>query len=155
MHATGRAIPLVQKGHSCFSWQTLWPRFPKVKCWKFAKPLFWHAKCVHSQKKIRPFDKDKLGSLPIPSVCNEVLCLYVLQMDLYNGFDYVLTLVDNLPHFCQFIPTQKSVTGEGVLTLILERWISVFGKPEVVRSDNDVRFRQSSGFYQSPLRRLT
>jgi hypothetical protein len=32
-------------------------------------------------------------------------------MDHYNGFDYVLTLVDNLSHFCQFIPTQKTVTG--------------------------------------------
>lgn len=58
-------------------------------------------------KQNRPSDRGKVGSLPIPSVCNEVLCLDFVQMDPYNGFDYVLTLVDNLSHFCQFIPTQK------------------------------------------------
>ena len=99
-------------------------------------------------------DRGMLGSLPIPSVANEVLCLDFVQMDPYNGFDYVLTLVDHLTHFVQFIPTQKSITGEGVLRLILDRWISFFGKPAVIRSDNDVRFRQNSGFYQSAFRAL-
>jgi hypothetical protein len=41
-----------------------------------------------------------------------------------------------------------------VLKLILEKWISVFGKPSVIRSDNDVRFRQQSGFYQTAFKAL-
>lgn len=40
------------------------------------------------------------------------------------------------------------------MRLILDRWISVFGKPSVVRSDNDVRFRQPSGFYQTAFKAL-
>ena len=109
--------------------------------------------CVLS-KQNRPMDRGRLATLPLPSVANEVLCLDFVQMDPYNGYDYVLTLVDHLSHFVQFIPTQKSITGEGVLRLILDRWISIYGKPAVIRSDNDVRFRQNTGFYQAAFRAL-
>jgi hypothetical protein len=51
-------------------------------------------------KQNRPGDRGKVGSLPIPLVCNEVLQLDFIAMDQYNGFDYVLTLVDTLSHFC-------------------------------------------------------
>jgi transposase InsO family protein len=75
-------------------------------------------------------------------------------MDPYNNFDYVLTVVDALSHFSQFYACQKGITGEGVMKLLLERWIAPFGKPNSLHSDNDVRFKSEKGFYQSAFKAL-
>ena len=75
-------------------------------------------------------------------------------MDPYNNFDYVLTIVDALSRFVQFLPCQKGISGEGSLKLILERWISIFGKPNTIHSDNDVRFKSPKGFYQTIFKAL-
>jgi len=75
-------------------------------------------------------------------------------MDPHNNFDYVLVVVDALSRFVQFYPCQKGITGEGVMKLILERWIAPFGKPLAIHSDNDVRFKQEKGFYQTAFKAL-
>ena len=82
--------------------------------------------------------------------------LYIdfVQMDAYNHFDYVLTVVDALSRFVQFYPCQKGITGEGVLKMLMERWIAPFGKPSAIHSDNDVRFKKEKGFYQTAFRAL-
>ena len=73
---------------------------------------------------------------------------------MYNNFNYVSTVVDSLSHFVQFFPCQKGITGEDVLKLIMDRWIGPFGKPNALHSDNDVRFKQQKGFFQSAFRAL-
>ena len=75
-------------------------------------------------------------------------------MDAFNYFDYVLTIVDALTRFVIFIPCTKNITGEGTLKTILKEWISHFGKPREILSDNDVRFSQEKGFYQSAFKAL-
>ena len=40
------------------------------------------------------------------------------------------------------------------MKLILERWIAPFGKPLAIHSDNDVRFKQEKGFYQTAFKAL-
>ena len=97
-------------------------------------------------KPNRSTDRGLISSLPIPPLANDTLYLDFVQMDMYNNFDYVLTVVDSLTHFVQFCPCQKSITGEGVVKILLERWISAFGKPSSLHSDNDVRFRHEKGF---------
>ena len=105
-------------------------------------------------KPNRASDRGEVSSLPLPQICNDVLFLDFVQMDLFNNVDYVLVVVDALSRFVQCYPCQKSITGEGVLKLLLERWISVFGKPSAIHSDNDVRFKSGKGFCQSAFKTL-
>ena len=105
-------------------------------------------------KPNRSTDRGEISSLPIPVICNDILYIDFVQLDMYNDFDYVLTVVDSLSHYVQFFPCQKGITGEGVLKLIMERWIAPFGKPNAIHSDNDVRFKQQKGFFQSAFRAL-
>ena len=61
-------------------------------------------------------------------------------------------IVSNMP--IVFYPCQKSITGEGVLKILLETWIAPYGKPLRIHSDNDVRFKQEKGFYQTAFKAL-
>ena len=40
------------------------------------------------------------------------------------------------------------------MKILIERWIAPYGKPNSIHSDNDVRFRNSKGFYQTIFRAL-
>ena len=105
-------------------------------------------------KPNRAIDRGEISALPIPQIANDVLSIDFIQMDSHNNFDYVLTVVDALSLFVQFYPCQKSRTGEGVLKMLLERWITQYGKPSAIHSDNDVRFKQEKGFYQTVFKAL-
>ena len=105
-------------------------------------------------KPNRSIVRGEISILPIPQVSNDMLYVDFIHMDSYNNYDYVLTVVDALSHFVQFYPGQKSITGEGTLKLLLERWIAPFGKPNSIHSDNDVRFKAPKGFYQTIFRAL-
>ena len=105
-------------------------------------------------KPNRSFDRGEISSLPIPQICNDVLYLDFIQMDNHNNRENILTVVDALSRFVQFYPCQKGITGEGVFKLLLERWFAPFGTPNSLHSDNDVRFKQQKGFYQTIFRTL-
>ena len=75
-------------------------------------------------------------------------------MDDFNNFNYVLTIVNSLTRFAQFLLTTKNITGEGVLKLIQNEWITHFDKPKEIWSDNDVRFSSEKGFYQKAFQAL-
>ncbi len=105
-------------------------------------------------KPNRSIDRGEISSLPLPQICNDMLYIDFIQMDSYNNFDYVLTVVDALSHFVQFFACQKAITGEGTLKLLFERWIAPYGKPNSIHSDNDVRFKAQKGFYQTIFRAL-
>ena len=105
-------------------------------------------------KPSRASDRGQVSSLPLPQICNDILYIDFIQMDAYNNFDYVLTIVDALSRFTKFVPCHKSITGEGVLKILLERWIDPYGKPSAIHSDNDVRFKSEKGFYQTAFKAL-
>ena len=87
-------------------------------------------------------------ALPIPQCVNSLLFVDFIQMDLSNNVDYIMTIVDALSRFSIFVPCNKHITGEKVFHLIVSEWISRFGKPSEIISDNDVRFVSEKGFYQ-------
>jgi len=93
-------------------------------------------------------DRGLVSALSIPQVSNELLFIDFISMDPYNGLDYVLTIVDALTRFVRFIPCTKNVTGEATLKIIMSEWISHYGAPKEILSDNDVRFSSEKGFYQ-------
>ena len=99
-------------------------------------------------------DRGLVGALPIPQLSNDILYHDFVAMDEFNNQDYVLAIVDGPTRFVQYIPCHKSITGEKTLKLILKEWIQKFDKPTEPLSDNDVRFQQEKGFYQSAFRSL-
>ena len=109
--------------------------------------------CLKS-KPNTAIDRGLVGNLPIPQLANDVIFVDFFQMDNFNNFDYVLTIVDGLTRFVKFVPCTKNITGEATLKLILREWIQNFGKPKEIFSDNDVRFAQEKGFYQSAFKML-
>jgi hypothetical protein len=99
-------------------------------------------------------DRGLLGCLPIPPLCNDTIFLDFVALDEYNSMDYVLGIVDGLSRFCLYLPCQKEITGEKVLKLVLKEWIQNFGRPNEILSDNDIRFKSSTGFYQEAMKML-
>ena len=103
--------------------------------------------CLRAKPNQAP-DRGLMSCLPIPQMCNELLYIDFVAMDNWNGMDYVLTIVDALSRFVRFVVCNNNITGEGTLKLILSEWISVYGCPREILSDNDVRFSSEKGFYR-------
>lgn len=57
-----------------------------------------------------------------------------------NKHDAILTLVDTISKMAHFIPTQTTVTAEGVVSLLADRLVRYHGLPAVLISDRDPRF---------------
>ena len=91
-------------------------------------------------------DRGLVSALPIPQVSNDTLHIDFIAMDPYNNFDYVLTVVDSLTRYVQFIPCTKNITGESTMKLNMSEWIAHYGKPQEILSDNDVRFSQEKAW---------
>ena len=53
-------------------------------------------------------DRGLVGTLPIPQLSNDMIFVDFVQMDPYNNFDYVLTIVDGLTRFVKFVPCTKT-----------------------------------------------
>ena len=104
--------------------------------------------CILSKPNRETSDRGILMALPIPQCVNSFICIDFIQLDLFNNFDYVLTIVDALSRFAVFVPCNKHVTGEKVFHMIVSEWISRFGKPSEILSDNEIRFVSKQSFYQ-------
>ena len=109
--------------------------------------------CLKSKPNSAP-DRGLLSALPIPQLSNDMVFVDFIHMDAINNYDYVLTIVDGLTRFVKFVPCKSTISGENTLKIILQEWIQNFGKPKEILSDNDVRFVQEKGFYQSSFRAL-
>ena len=96
-------------------------------------------------------DRGLVGALPVPNLVNQVVYLDFIQVDDFNGFDYILTIVDGLSRFARFLPCRKTITGEKAFKLFFENWVQVYGKPREVVSDNDVRFTSEKAFWRLAL----
>ena len=99
-------------------------------------------------------DRGLIGALPTPSTVNNILYVDFIAMDMYDNYDYVMTICDSLSRFARFIPCRKTATGEKVFQMIWENWIQVYGRPVEIHSDNDIRFQGEHGWWQGCLKAL-
>ena len=119
-----------------------------------AKPLCDKCEvCLKSKPNTAP-DRGLVNALLIPQLPNDLLFIDFIALDPQDQFNYVLTIVDSLSRFSLFIPCSKNISGEETLKLILKEWISHYGKPSTIMSDNDVRFSREQSFYQNVFRSL-
>ena len=83
--------------------------------------------CIRA-KPSSQVDRGTISHLPIPQIANDTIYVEFISMDpcqTEHGptFNYVLTIVDSLTRFVQFVPCCKSITGEETLKVILNNWI--------------------------------
>ena len=56
-----------------------------------------------------------------------------------HGEKYILGIIDNFSRYASLIPLQRATAGE-VARALYERWITVFGAPDVIHSDRGTEF---------------
>ena len=91
----------------------------------------------------------QLLPLPIPSQRWECVGVdFVLGLPkTCRGHDTVLTVVDHLTRRVVLIPTEQTVSAEGVARLFIREVVRLYGMPSQIVSDRDSRF--TSNFWQA------
>ena len=115
-------------------------------------------------RSCKPGDITKRGlysTLPIPHCANSVLYVDYTQMPKFGGYDFALVVTCGLTRFTRVFPRTKHITGEETIKILLEEWFCVYGAPEEINSDEDVRVRDEdvlvrsdTGWYKRVLRSL-
>jgi hypothetical protein len=96
---------------------------------RMSKALSLCRPCLESKPNLVE-DRGLVGALPIPSMVNEVLYIDFTQAEEYAGHDYIMTIVDGLSRFAQFIPCKKKLDSEAAYQLLWVHWIQKYGKPK-------------------------
>ena len=97
------------------------------------------------------------GSLLDPAhrhCANSVLYVDYTEMPKFGGYDFALVVTCGLTRFTRVFPCTKHITGEETIKILLEEWFCVYGAPEEINSDEDVRVRSDTGWYKRVLRSL-
>ena len=87
--------------------------------------------------------------LPLPHMVNALLYADFIDRPKCHNYDYALMIVDALSVFCQVVPCNKTIDGQGVLKRIKHHWIRFYGPPVRIHSDKDVRFKGDYGWYRN------
>ena len=72
----------------------------------------------------------QIGNYP-----NQILHIDCLTVDATHNF-HILLIVDTFSRFVQLIPYDQNLTSDLVIEMLLLNWISKYGVPEVIMSDN-------------------
>ena len=99
-------------------------------------------------------DRGLYSTLRIPHCANSVLYLHYTEMPRFGGYDFALVVTCGLTRFTRVFPCTKHITGEGIIEILLEEWFCVYGAPNEINSDEDVRVRSDTGWYKRVLRSL-
>ena len=104
--------------------------------------------CQSCQKnKVGRYTKSQYTDLPTSN--NERLA--VIHIDIVgllpgsNGFKYLLTIIDRETNWMEAVP-MRSITTENVISCFCNQWISRFGVPSTVISDQGSQFQ--SDYFQ-------
>ena len=90
-------------------------------------------------------DRGLYSTLCTPHCANSVLYLDYTEMPRFRGYDFALVVTCALTRFTRVFPCTKHITGEGIIEILLEEWLCVYGAPNEINSDEDVRVRSDTG----------
>ena len=107
-----------------------------------------------TSKSNHPGDRGLIGALPIRKIVNTLVYLDLVDPPRCKTYDSALMIVDALNLFCQVVPFQKTMDGEGVLKAILRQLIHFFQPMVKIHSDRDIRFTGEQGWYLNAFRAL-
>ena len=75
-------------------------------------------------------------------------------MPKFGGYDFALVVTCGLTRFTRVFPCAKHITGEETIKILLEEWFCVYGAPNDINTDEDVRVCSGTGWYKRVLRSL-
>ena len=90
--------------------------------------------------------------MPIPYLPNTVLYVDFIEMPKYGGYNFVFLMTDSLTRFTQAVPCTKQVDSEGTCKLVMQEWVQRYNLPAIIHSDQDIRIKSSTCFYQEVLK---
>ena len=99
-------------------------------------------------------DRGLYSTLPIPHCAHSVLYVDYKEMPKFGGYDFALMVTCGLTRFTRVFPCTKHITGEETIKILLEEWFCVYGAPKEINSEEDVRVRSDTGWYERVLRSL-
>ena len=115
----------------------------------------WVKGCVACQKT-KPDLRGAVGMhqpLDIPSRPWESIGVdFITALPLSAGFDSIMTVIDRHSKMAHFIPTQKSVSAQGVADLFASQIFRLHGLPKSIVSDRDPKF--TSDFWTALFKKL-
>ena len=111
----------------------VWPRMKsEIRKWcKFCQNC-------HSNKIYR-HTKSKLGTLPDRGKFKVIHIDLVGPLPMINGKNFLFTIIDRETSWTEAIPL-KDINSEAICRVLRKEWISRFGAPEIVVSDNGRQF---------------
>jgi hypothetical protein len=91
------------------------------------------------------------GQMPIPEVLNAEVAVDLVYTEQNR---YVLFMCETLTGFVQAVPTCASVDENELARLLFYHWIALFGPPGRITSDNEIRWRSTTGPWSQMLHRF-
>ena len=92
----------VERTLMCFL-QNLFSPVPKSELIGVCKVVVENCEICKLTKAKTPKTRGIVSALPIPQIANSLLYIDFVNMDEWNGFTYILTIVDGLTRFAQFL----------------------------------------------------
>lgn len=108
--------------------------------------------CQRNKSRTTP-RAGELHALPVPSrPLSDVALDFVGPLPTSEGFDTLLTITDRLSGYVRLVPSKSKDGAKEVSERFFEGWGRLFGNPERLVSDRDVRF--TNHFWRALHRRL-
>ena len=99
-------------------------------------------------------DRGLYSTLPIPHCPNSVLYVDYTEMPKFGGYNFALVEPYGLTRFTRLFPCTKHITGEEIISILLGECFCVYGAPNEINSDENVRVRSDTRWYKRVLRSL-
>ena len=61
-----------------------------------------------------------------------------------GGYDFALVVTCGLTRFTRVFPRTKCIAGEDTIKILMEEWFCVYGAPNEIDSDEDIRVQQQT-----------
>ena len=71
---------------------------------------------------------------------DSIMLDFIWGLNAINGYTGLLVIVDLFSKLCQAIPVKSSITSSQTASLLVTHWVSHYGIPSTVYSDQDIRF---------------
>ena len=105
--------------------------------------------CVgHASKQSDSKERGLISSLPIPYCTNSLLYVDFIQgLPRFGGNDSCLVVTCGPSRFNRVFPCNRKLTREQTVKMLLKQCFEPYGAPKQVYSDENVRIRSDTGWY--------
>lgn len=104
----------------------------------------WVKVCDQCQRnKVVRHTKGQLQSIVEPDCRFHKIHMDMVHLPYCQGYKYILSIIDRFSRWPEAIPL-KSITTEEIIDAFVQTWISRYGVPQIITTDNAAQFCSSS-----------